>query len=80
MTHEEIENIKKEVLEEADRRYRSITDCNDKQDKYQEQLADVRLHYTLIGKDLKIIKWAIIILAIIIAGEKGGEFIQGFLL
>lgn len=79
MTHEEIENIKKEVLEEADRRYRSIADCNDKQDKYQEQLADVRLHYTLIGKDLKIIKWAIIILAIIIAGEKGGEFIQGFL-
>lgn len=80
MTHEEIERLKKEILDEADRRYRSVDDCNDKQDRYQEQLADVRLHYTLIGKDLKIIKWAIIILAVIIAGEKGGEFIQGFLL
>jgi hypothetical protein len=80
MTHEEIERLKKEILEETDRRYRSIDDCNDRQDKNQAQIHKVEINNTLMGNDLKIIKWVIIILAIIIIGEKGGEFIQGFLL
>lgn len=79
MTHEEIERLKKEILDEADRRYRTIDECNDRQDKNQEQIHKVEIHNTLMGSDLKIIKWVIIILAIISVGEKGGAFIQGFL-
>lgn len=79
MTHEEIEKIKKEIFDEADRRYRTIDECNDRQGENREQIHKVEIHNTLMGNDIKIIKWVIIILAIILVGEKGGEFIQGFL-
>lgn len=63
MTHEEIQLIKSEVLQEADRRYVMQSDCNDRRRKNDEKFAHDDKRIDLIMHDFKIIKWLLATMA-----------------
>ena len=63
MTHEDIKAIKEEVLEEADRRYVMVSDCNDRRQKNDEKFAHDDKRIDLVMHDFKIIKWLLATMA-----------------
>ena len=84
LTHEEIQELKREIFAEADEKYVAIDDCNDKQNKVNEKFAnddkriDLILHKQEIGNNaIKKNNWlTTTILGIIIAGVIGYIFLN----
>lgn len=62
MTHEEVKELKAEIFAEADNKYVSINDCNEKQEAVNIKFANDDKRLDIIAHDFGIIKkliWAI---------------------
>ena len=84
LTHEEIQELKREIFAEADEKYVAIDDCNTVQSENQKRFAnddkriDLILHKQEIGNNaIKKNNWlTTTILGIIIAGVIGYIFLN----
>jgi phosphatidate phosphatase PAH1 len=64
LEHSEVQAIKKEILDEADKRYVKIESCIEKQETVNNKLSKDDKRIELLIHDFKVIKWLITTVAV----------------
>lgn len=57
LTHEEIQELKKEIFAEADEKYVRVEDCNDKQEAVNRKFANDDVRIKLFEQKMKSWEW-----------------------